>query len=174
MELLSVIFTTVVGGIANRFRGGGVLALPGETITPNHKRTQVRRVVCAAVFGLLAWNPWVALVAYLSSLTGWGFPVSAAIRRNPTIYQDEYWPLDKAALWIVNRIYRKYRPQPYGVIWLTLHGLFFGGLLALATGSAAYLLLAGMGVCYYLTRDWEHGEWAFGALWGLAIALSFM
>jgi len=146
LELLSVIFATVVGGIANRFRGGGVFALPGET--PTNTRSQVRRITFAVLFGLLAWNPWVAVIAFLSVLTGWGFPVSAAIRRNPTIYQDECWPLDKASLWIVNRIYRKYRPQPYGVIWLTLHGLITGALVgvgfampfAVDAGMAAHTL----------------------------------
>lgn len=172
MELLSVIFTTVAGGIANRFRGGGVLALPGETKVPDHKRTQVRRVVCAAVFGLLAWNPWVILAAYLSFLTGWGFPVSAAIgAKTGSQWEPEFGPLDAAAKWLTEKVNGRYEATLYGTLWLTLHGLFFGLIAAVLTQSVAWLLLAGFGLCYKLSKDWERGELIAGALWGLAITV---
>lgn len=149
-----------------RFRGGGVAVLPGET--EDEKHTQVRRVACVVGFGLLAWNPWVTLAAFLSCLTGWGFPVSAAIgARQTTDWEAEWKPLDLPSLWLTHKILGTYDAKVYGVIWLTLHGLLFGGLVAAVTFSPAFLLLAGFGLCYWLTRHWEYGELAAGALWGL-------
>lgn len=121
------------------------------------------------MLGLLAWNPLVSVIAFLSLLTGWGFPVSAAVRRNPVIYQEECWPLDKASVWLVNRMFGQYYPHAYGVTWLTLHGAYFGAHLAIGLGSPVFLLLAGMGLCYAFCRDIEEGEMVHGVLWGLVI-----
>lgn len=169
MNFALLILYPLIASLLFRFRGGGLILLPGETVVPDHKRTQVRRVTCALGYGLMALNPFVGATLFLSMMTGWGPPVAMAIGAQ-TKREPEFAPFD----WLALRLVGEGKPRAYGVAWLTLHGLFFGGLVALATGTVAYLILAGMGLCYYFTRDWEHGEWAFGALWGLAIALSFM
>lgn len=161
---------------ANRWRGGGWPFLPGEIHGgPNdHKRTQVRRIAFAAMGGLLAWNPLVAVALYLSSLVGWGFPVSAAMgKRRLNDFESEWAPLDWLAKALCLQVRGRYESQAYGVAWLTLHGLLFGGLCVAATGGGlAYLLLALMGLCYRLAKDWERGEWVFGGMIGAAVFLA--
>lgn len=160
----------VMSAMLFRFRGGGVVPLPGEK--SDNKHTQVRRVVCAVCYGLLALNLWAGIIAFASFLTGWGFPVSAAIgKRKSTDWEAEWGPLDTTSLWLTHKIFGTYDAQRYGVIWLSLHGLLFGGLAAAVTLSPAWLLLAGFGLCYRLTRHWEYGELAAGALWGLATTI---
>ncbi len=158
----------LIAAFLNRWRGGGWPFLPGEIHGgPNdHKRTQVRRVVFAAGLGLLAWNPWLALVAFVSCLTGWGYPVSAAIG-NKAPFEPEWQPLD-----VLAKPFIRFGNKAFGFVWLTLHGALFGALAWLATGSPWMMLWATMGICYVLTRDWEHGEYAHGALIGLAIVLA--
>lgn len=153
-----------------RFRGGGIAMLPGETA--DNKRTQIRRVACAVGFGLLALNPAVGAVAFASFLTGWGFPVSAAIgAKARDAFEEEFILLDKLTRLLLGSHYTSFR---YGVLWLTLHGALFGSALAALTLNPAWLLLAGMGGCYALAKDWERGEILVGALWGLAIAIYIM
>lgn len=157
----------------NRYRGGwSIVLLPGESKVPDKKNTQQRRILYAIAVGLAALNPFVAAVAYAACLTGWGFPVSAAIgKRKSTDWEAEWGPLDTTSLWLTHKIFGTYDAQRYGVIWLSLHGLLFGGLAAAVTLSPAWLLLAGFGLCYRLTRHWEYGELAAGALWGLATTI---
>ena len=160
----------VLSALLFRFRGGGVAVLPGESA--NDKRTQVRRVACAVGFGLLALNPWVCAVAFASFLTGWGFPVSAAIgAKARDAFEEEFILLDKLTRLLLGSHYTSLR---YGVLWLTLHGSLFGGALAALTLNPAWLLLAGTGGCYALAKDWERGEILVGVLWGSAIAIYIM
>lgn len=175
--MLQLIVYPLIMAMANRWRGGAKPLLPGEVHggANDHKRTQVRRLAFALAAGLLAWNPWVALVAYISCLTGWGFPVSAAIgARGKLDYEDEFAPLDAIAHFLASTRVGGYTSTYYGVAWLTLHGLLFGGLAALAMASPFPLLWAGMGFCYYLAKDWERGELYDGALKGLGIALALL
>ena len=163
----------LASALLNRWRGGSWPFLPTEVHGgPNdHKRTQVRRIVFAVGLGLLAWNPWVALVAFLSCLTGWGFPVSAAIgKRDVLDWEPEWKPLD----WLARAWLSFYHSTRYGIVWLTMHGLLFGGAIALLTGSPWFLLWGLMGIAYWLAQDWERGELLDGAVKGLAIALHFM
>lgn len=111
--MLAIYLATMA--FANRWRGGGWPFLPGEVNGgPNdHKHTQVRRIVFAALAGLLAWpapstyvpipftDTWLTLpaslsvfvVLYLSTLTGWGFPVSAAIGKRKATDWEAEWKL---------------------------------------------------------------------------------
>ena len=163
-----IILYALIGALLNRWRGGGWPFLPSEVHGgPNDKkRTQVRRIVFSAGLGLLAWNPWLALVAFVSCLTGWGYPVSAAIGNTKPI-EPEWAPLD----WLAKPATR-WGNKAYGTAWLTLHGGLFGALAWVATGSPWMMLWATMGVCYLLTRDWEYGEYAHGAVIGVAIGLT--
>jgi hypothetical protein len=163
-----VLFYAIAAALLNRWRGGSWPYLPTEIHGgPNdHKRTQVRRIVFAVGLGLLAWNPWVTLVAFLSCLTGWGYPVSSAIGvRTPV--EPEWKPLD-----VLARPFANIGTRAYGTAWLTLHGLLFGGLLALLTGSPWFLLWGLMGLAYWVARDWERGELVDGAVKGLVIGLT--
>jgi hypothetical protein len=163
----------LAAALLNRWRGGSWPYLPTEVHGgPNdHKRTQVRRIVFAVGLGLLAWNPWVGAIAFLSCLTGWGFPVSAAIGvRKPTDWEPEFFVLD----WISKRVLPTYSAKAYGIIWLTIHGALFGALASVAMFSLWPMLWAGMGACYAATKDWEHGEYAHGALIGLGIYLAVL
>jgi hypothetical protein len=168
MTNLAFLFIYVaVSSYLNRWRGGSWPFLPTEVHGgPNdHKRTQVRRIVFAVGLGLLAWNPWVALVLLISCLTGWGYPVSAAIGVKKPV-EPEFWPLD----WICRPL-SSISTTVYGVFWLCLHGFLFGAILTAITGSLWFLLWGLMGVAYWLVNDWEHGEFADGAVKGLAIGL---
>jgi hypothetical protein len=162
-----VVICTLASALLNRWRGGSWPYLPTEVHGgPNdHKRTQVRRIVFAVGLGLLAWNPWVALVAFVSCLTGWGYPVSSTIGVKKPV-EPEFLPLD-----ILSKPFAKISTTLYGIVWLTLHGLLFGGALVLITGSLWFLLWGLMGLAYWVTQDWEHGELVDGAIKGLAIGL---
>lgn len=142
--------------------------MPGETV--DHKRTQVRRISASLGFGLLAWNPFVALIYFLHALPGWGFPVSAAIGAK-TDFEPEWAPLDAAAKWLCTKWFGGYAARPYGVIWLCLLGLMAGSVLALITFNPLWLMLGYLGFCYLLAADWERGEFLAGALWALTMAL---
>jgi hypothetical protein len=161
----------IASALLNRWRGGSWPFLPGEVHGgPNdHKRTQVRRIVFAAGLGLLAWNPWVGAIAFLSCLTGWGFPVSAAIgARKLTDYEPEFSALD----WLSKTLIGQYNARTYGIVWLTLHGLAVGIMLSVVTQSLWPLLNGFMGMTYWLTRNWERGEYVHGAIIGFALYLT--
>lgn len=194
------ILTILAAALLNRWRGGGWPFLPGEIHGgPNDKkRTQVRRIPLLVLFGLATYlaignrgyaftlplidldvfTPiWllVCLATYASLLTGFGFPVSAAIgKRGKLDYEDEFAPLDAAAHFMASTRVGGYTSTYYGVAWLTLHGLLFGALAAAALASPFPLIWAGMGFCYYLAKDWERGELYDGALKGLGIATALM
>lgn len=161
-----LLLAAVAGALVNRFRGGGLFLLPGETVVPDHKRTQIRRLAYAGFCGLATWNPWVVLIVYGSLLTGWGYPVSTAIGAKSSPIEPEFYPFDKLAGMITNS------PHLYGVIWLTIHGLFFGALTAFAVGSLWPLLWCSMGLCYKFAQDWERGELLYGAVQGFILILS--
>lgn len=156
---------TICAAILNRFRGGGIFLMPWETV--DHKSTQIRRIVYALFFGLITWNPLVAATVFLSLLTGWGYPVSTAIKAKTTGWEAQFTPLDKATQWLVGSA----SPHVYGVVWLTLHGLFFGAITAAFTHSFWPLLWASMGLCYKYARDWERGEILYGMIQGFTVAL---
>lgn len=161
--------------LMSRWRGGGWPFILGEVNggQNDHKRTQVRRIAFAATAGLFAWNPFVAIVLFASTLTGWGFPVSAAIgARGKKDFEGEFMPFDFLAKWIIAIFGYSYRARAYGIIWLTLHGMLFGSICALWTLEPAYILMASMGLCYSFAKDWESGELLFGSVIGLAIFLS--
>lgn len=180
----------IVIAIANRFRGGGVFVLAGEKTFErdgkDKKHTQIRRLTYAGIVGLLALNPYVGAAAFLATLTGWGFPISAAIgKRAKTDWEEEFLPFDKASKWIVEKIYGEYCAQPYGVVWLTFHGLMTGILFAIALMipvainqgifesiaffNPLFLGMGFMGFCYAVTSDWERGEILDGFLKGSII-----
>lgn len=173
--------------IARRFQGGGVFLLPGETTIErdgkDNKHTQIRRLGYAGCVGIVSFNPFTAAAAFLASLTGWGFPISAAIgKRGEKDFEEEFLPFDIASKWIVEKIYGEYYSKPYGVTWLTIHGFFTGLLFAisymilaaiqygpyesLAYFNPLFLGMSLMGACFYLTCDWEKGEILDGALKG--------
>lgn len=193
MNLFDFAIVTVLMGAANRFRGGGLIPLPGETTVPDHKRTQMRRLTYSFMAGILAFNPWVAVVAFLGCLTGWGFPISAAMGLNkPKDWEAEFTPLDAAARFIATLGGSlAYHSRAYGITWLTLHGLSLGAIAAFTgvaidfvlnlifgfhwsgfewlTASPWLLLWGGMGLMFASTKNWETGEWRYGALQGLAL-----
>lgn len=168
-----VVLSGLLVALGFRWRGGAKPLLPGEIHggAQDNKHTQIRRLVYATLVGLLAWNPLAGLVAYLACLTGWGFPVSAAIgARKDGEWEAECLPFD----WLTTQLVGRAKATRYGVVWLTLHGLFFGLLTAMAMDSFWPLLWGLMGFCYFFTRHWERGELAFGFTVGLAIALARM
>lgn len=170
MPWISLAVFPGAGMLFNRWRGGGAPYLPGETLVPDHKRSQVRRVVWALVMGVMALNAWVALALFLSCLTGWGFPVSAAQGKNQTPWEPEFGPIDE----IAHLLSRGRGAQFYGTVWLTIHGLLFGGIVAALTHSKFGFLLGLMGISYRFTKDSEAGERAFGVVQGVAMALILM
>jgi len=151
--------------LANRYRGGGVFKFGG---------TQTRRVTFALVVGLLAWNPFVGGILYLMTLTGWGYPVSTAIGKKVTSYEKEFKPLDVLALQWAAMLSTQYNPRLYGILWLTLHGLITGIAVGLVLHSFIPLLLSLMGVLYSVSKDWERGEYLYGALLGVTIYWSLI
>lgn len=168
MFYIWLVLIPVITAALNRFRGGGLFLLPGETIMPDHKRTQVRRLVYAAFLALAAWNIWPALIVYLSLMTGWGYPVSTAVGAKSTLpYESEFSPFD----WLAEKIVGPNNPSVYGLVWLTIHGFVFGAMLAIALGSAWPLLWGLMGLAYKVARDWERGEICYGLVQGASIVL---
>lgn len=193
---MSLILIIILAPILNRWRGGGWPFLPGEIHGgPNDKkRTQVRRIPFVAAFGLITYSvlgnvghdftlpfvgwevflpTWllVSLSVYASLLTGWGFPLSAAVKANTRKWQEEWWPLDIVTLGLVGH----QDSHRYGVVWLTLHGALFGSLVGLALQSPIPAVLwAFMGLSYSYAQDWERGEIVDGLIKGLAIALTLV
>ena len=162
----------LIASLLNRWRGGSWPFLPKEIHGgPNDKkRTQVRRIAFGLGVSLMAWNPWIGVLAYLSCLLGWGFPVSAAIGyKTGSVFEPEIAPLDWLAKKITSLIYGSYEASRYGVVWLTLRGAFFGALICYASGSFAFLGLALMGLAYKVSKDIEVGEYVYGAIWGLCL-----
>lgn len=177
-----------VFAVLNRFRGGGVFALPGET--PLNARSQVRRIVfLAAVAAFVCWGDggWAAFVTTASLLagllTGWGVPQGAAggYNRAPL---EEFAPLDWIATRLLGLTGNAGDARLWGVAWLTLWGLSVGLAPAIALVSAWPLLWASMGVVYWATGNWmlrttgnagdgrEVAEWIFGGILGGTLALS--
>lgn len=169
--ITQIILAPIASAIWNRIRGGGVIKLPGESDSKKH--TQIRRVLFAVALGAIALNPMVAAILFVSCLTGWGFPVSAAIgAKKPNAWEGEFFLFDSIAHCITSLM--GYTSRRYGVAWLTLHGLFFGALAAVAMGSPFPVIWAGMGLCYSFAGNWERGELYDGALKGLGISLALL
>jgi hypothetical protein len=166
-NLALIVILTTLGAVLNRFRGGGVILLPGETVVPDHKKTQVRRLFYSVFMGLISFHPLVGLIVFLSLITGWGFPVSAAIGKNPVPWQREFWLFDKFTEWTVG----KENPHLYGVTWLTYHGSWFGLTTALAIHSPWPFAWCLMGLCYKYAADWERGEIWYGTIQTFTITL---
>lgn len=173
--------------ILNRFRGGGVVALWGET--PDNAHSQVRRIVFLAAVAVFVW--WGAgrdaagivtagLLAGL--LTGWGVPQGAAGGYNAAPL-EEFGPLD----WLTNQLLAATgnagNERLWGIAWLTLWGLAVGGVAAFALVNAWPLLWASMGVIYWGAGNWmlrttgnagdgrPVAEWIFGGILGGTLAL---
>lgn len=171
---------TLIGAIANRFRGGGIIYAPPEI------GTQKRRVVYALAGGLLVagsfgWTEealWrgaiAALILFLVHLTGWGRPIGAAggWEDKPL---DEFDPYDDLATWFTNLVGGGM--QTWGVTWLTIWGLVAGFFLVFCTSSMWPLLGFGcMGLVYWATfkvfkawkgdpsAGWPTAELVFGAI----------
>jgi hypothetical protein len=191
LELLSVIFATVVGGIANRFRGGGVFSLPGET--PTNTRSQVRRIIYLVALGDIVmmnggtlWQAVMsALVVFLMLLTGWGRPIGAVggWEDKPL---EEFKPLDWLASTITKAIAGKpeEHKQIWGFVWLSYYGILTGFLLSLTTGNILSILTFGaMGAVYWSVfqfykwrgraafEGWETAEIVFGAISFLGLTI---
>lgn len=191
MELLSVILATVAGGVANRFRGGGVFSLPGET--PTNTRSQVRRLIYLFALGGIVmlhggtlWQAALgALAVFLMLLTGWGRPIGA-VGGWETQPLEEFGPLD----WLANLITKALKGDPaehkrtWGFVWLSCYGIFTGFLLALTTGALFSILTFGaMGAAYWsvfqfykwrgraVFEGWETAEIVFGAISFLGLAI---
>lgn len=179
---LLMLVIAALGAVLNRFRGGGIILLPGETVVPDHKRTQVRRLTYCAYTSLAAWNPFVGVGIFAWLLTGWGFPVSAAVGRNSVPWQAEFWLLDQLTILLVG----KANARLYGTVWLTLFGLCTAAtVIFLNTAWASYhsgvftfplasLWLLGwgvMGLCYRIATDIELGEIYYGAAQSFIISL---
>lgn len=169
---LKVLLIASLGAMYNRIRGGGVIHLPGETTVPDHKRTQVRRLLYCIAVGIAIMcshhaTPWQvglgALVVFLTLLTGWGVPVGACGGwENRKL--EEFKPLDWLLLpirWRASGIVNDLTGEVYyennamlrlwGTVWLSCHGIFTGFLLYLTTGSVLPILTFGlMGAVYWL------------------------
>lgn len=187
------LLAAIVGAVANRLRGGGVVLFPGETTVPDHKRTQVRRMVYLFALGSIAmlggaalWQAALgALAVFLMLLTGWGRPIGA-VGGWETQPLEEFAPLD----WLASTITKALKGDPtdhkrtWGFVWLSCYGLFTGFLLALTTGALLSILTFGaMGAAYwsvfqfYLWRGraasdgWETAEIVFGAISFIGLAI---
>lgn len=176
-----------VFAVMNRFRGGGVLPLPGET--PTNARSQVRRVAflaAVAVFVYAYAGGWAAAVVAASLLagllTGWGVPQGAAGGYNAADL-DEFGPLD----WLTNRLLGLFGAcgeRLWGVVWLTLWGAAVAVGPCLVLQSWWPLAWASMGVIYWATGllmravsgnagdGRELAEWVYGAVLGGTLALA--
>jgi len=168
------------GAVINRFRGGGIFNLAGETDEKRH--TQIRRVTYCMAGAFVVWwfhrfDTWqVFTILYLSLLTGWGRPIGAAggwedkelVEFPP--FDFVLRPLRRAASGIVDVVKEhqgeaeyfyenNYALQLWGVSWLTLWGLCVGLALAFSLGSAMPILSFGsMGVVYWLVfrfYEWQ-------------------
>lgn len=170
--MLIALAKALTGAVVNRFRGGGVVLLPGETQVPDHKKTQVRRITYAATGAAFVFahtfNPWQALGTFLvlwaTLLTGWGVPIGAAGGWQKGDYHDfkefsgftlkiwrwqVYIPLlDDFATWLTDKLGGGNRT--WGVVWLSCWGLFTGFLLALTgAGWLAMLTFGLIGAVYW-------------------------
>ena len=179
---MTLIIAAAVGAFLNRWRGGGLVRLPGETLT--NGRSQLRRLTALSVAGtgmwVLGFEWWQAVLAcvaiFLSYMTGHGVPQGAAGGFNDAALV-EWGPLD----WICNRL--AWNETSWGVIWLTLHGTLFGIFISLALFSFwPVILWACQGWIFYVipriclklqepaTVRWP--EYAMGVAYGLAVALA--
>lgn len=173
------LLAATIGAVANRLRGGGVVLFPGETTVPDHKRTQVRRMVYLFALGSIAmlggtalWQAALgALAVFLMLLTGWGRPIGAVggWETNPL---EEFGPFD----WLATKVAGN-RKRLWGFVWLSCWGLVAGGLLALTLGSVFPIISFGLiGATYWsvfqvylwwgraASEGWETAELAFGAI----------
>jgi hypothetical protein len=183
-----LVFAVPTFAAINRFRGGGVVALPGET--PTNARSQVRRLTFLAAVAAFVWwgDGWfaalvVTLALLAGLLTGWGVPQGAAGGYNSAPL-EEFLPLDWATTRLLALTNNAGDARLWGVVWLTLWGLLVGLAPAFAMASAWPLLWASMGVIYWATGNWmkhttgnagdgrEVAEWIFGGLLGGTLALS--
>lgn len=173
-----------VFAVMNRFRGGGVFTLPGET--PTNARSQVRRVAflaAVAVFVYTYAGGWAAAVVAASLLagllTGWGVPQGAAGGYNNAAL-EEFGPLD----WAANKLVGTRHERLWGVVWLTLWGAAVAVGPCLVLQSWWPLAWASMGIIYWATGlimkavsgnagdGRELAEWVYGALLGGTLALA--
>lgn len=168
MIILFPFLIAALAAILNRFRGGGLFMFPWETEA--NKSTQIRRVTYALFIGLVAWNPFVGLAVFLTLLTGWGYPISVAIKKKHSPIEPEFEPFDKISAWMTG----KTNVHAYGVVWLTLHGFISGTAVALLMGSFWPVLWACMGLCYKFAGDWERGELFDGTVKGFTLALAII
>lgn len=147
----------MVGAWANRFRGdkGDAGGFWG---------TQKRRVVYAATMAALAMNPLVFAPTFALYLVGLGFPVDAATGAKKG-FESEACLLDTVAM------YLSHGAVSYGHVWLGLLGGMCGIATSLIVGSWFPLLWGFMGACYAIGGNRERGEYVFGALQGLTLAL---
>lgn len=170
----------LVGAIANRFRGGGIIT------PPPHIGTQVRRVVYALAGGTMVatsfgWTEeamWrggmAALVLFMAHLTGWGRPIGAAGGWEDKPLK-EFGLYDDLAEYLTSKL--GCDKETWGVIWLTIWGIVAGFLMVFCTASLWPLLGFGcIGVVYWATfrvfmklkgdpsRGWPTAEWVFGAI----------
>lgn len=164
MHIAFAIFATILCAFANRFRGGGLILLPGETVTPDHKRDTIRRATWAVMCGLVAWNPAIPFVMFATVLPGWGSPIGAATGKVKNKIKEWAW-LDFVARTIATGI------RSQGLVWLSIFGLLSGALAWGVSGNVWPFLWVSMGLAYWMTRDIEHGEYAYGALQGLTLAM---
>lgn len=181
------LLAATIGAVANRLRGGGVVLFPGETTVPDHKRTQMRRMVYLFALGSIAmlggaalWQAALgALAVFLMLLTGWGRPIGA-VGGWETQPLEEFGPLD----WATNKLVGTRHERLWGVVWLTLWGAAVAIGPCLVLQSWWPLAWAGMGVIYWATGlvmkavsgnagdGRELAEWVYGALLGGTLALA--
>jgi len=179
-----IILSAALCALANRFRGGGVLPLPGET--PTNARSQVRRIAflaAVAVFVYACAGGWPAAVVVASLLagllTGWGVPQGAAGGYNDADL-EEFGPLD----WLTGKLVGTSHERLWGVVWLTLWGAAVAVGPCLVLQSWWPLMWASMGIIYWATGllmreisgnagdGRELAEWVWGALLGATLALA--
>lgn len=184
LKVAIILSYAAIGAFDNSFRGAGIFKLPGET--SKQGRTQVRRVIYATIMGLLSGSIYVGAICFLVWLEGIGVPFGAAGGWNKAPLK-EFGPIDRMACWLTNKTAGPdtLNQRVWGIFWLAIWGLVFGGAISACTLTfSALLLMPTAGVVCWITSNvlrWAgktptvaHTEWTFGAVQGVAMALVWL